>query len=162
MSKSVIEYTFNGYEKLVSEKQKDGSFKLVTKKFDPITLHFSLLHHGHSLFEQEYGKSVMSALAGNANDNAIVAEKNLTKELLSAEFIQALACASYIKVDPQTGAMHNNALTIKEFKAMPIYSQITNDFVFIGKLNEMLMDCLPKNEEKKSNNNGNKNKRKKR
>lgn len=143
MDNSVIEYTFKEYKQLVfNQKTK----KLETKQYDEVTLYFSLLHSGHALFEQMYGKSVISALASNNHENKIIAEQNLTKEMLSADFIQALASASYIKVDENTGAFHNNMVTVNEFKKLPIYNQIANDYVFIGKLMEMVMAVLPKEE----------------
>lgn len=119
------------------------------------TYTFSLLHKGMGLFEELSGKPLMEYLmklnVDDLNediDKLSYQEKtDLIGKLLNRNFINNLACASYVKIEDNK--FHNNRATAEEFKKSNAYQKIGEDFDFVVKLLGMATECLT--EQTKSN-----------
>lgn len=103
------------------------------------TYTFSLLHKGMGLFEELSGKPLMAYLMGLKGITDDVNEDTIEK-LMSKNFINNLACASYVKIEDNK--FHNNRATAEEFKKTFAFQKITEDFDFITKLLAMATDCI--------------------
>lgn len=127
----------------------------------PITFYFSLLQQGHQIFEELFGKGIMSVIADiNTGTNKIastIKNKEAKKKLMEKEmqnnvsvmnlvtnnkFITSLAAASYIKI-AEDGSINNTMLTATEFLENPVTNNMITDVDFSQKLIEMLASSLP-------------------
>ena len=112
------------------------------------TYTFTLLHKGMGLFEELSDKPLMAYLMqfregiesddlNNLNDEE---KANVIEKLLSRNFINNLACASYTKIEDNK--FHNNRATAEEFKKTYAYQKLGEDIDFILSLISMATECL--------------------
>lgn len=108
----------------------------------PYTLNFSLTMKGLELFEEEYGTPIINILL-----------KEYAYEAESIEFLRALACSTYLKID--NNQVIQNEATVQEFKDMEeIYKSCASDAVFKVQLVSMAIECIEERAKKvKENNN---------
>lgn len=105
---------------------------------------FTFLHKASRIFEELSGKPFMAYLLSlNIDLNALKSESvsaETVEKILSRDFINSLACASYVKIDGVK--WHNNRATAEEFKKTMAYQKISDDVDFILKLVEMATECI--------------------
>lgn len=134
----------------------DGDLKEVHLK--PRMLHFSLVHKGHSLFEAEFGKTVMAGLLDVIGRTT---EKNIDTEsiskLIGGDFIKSLASSSYIQLNDS--GFKNDESTQLDFRDIPGVESLFSDIDFITELINMTVESLPKNREERRSSKGQSNKR---
>ena len=129
----ILKYTFK-----VQDIDVRGDDLQASDEYD-CTMHFSLLHKGHELFEKDYGKSVLSVLMNKFKDG--VKEEDVANELLGDRFVRCLAAASYLKV--VDGKVQNDAITQQEFKESRVNNIVDSDIEFVMQLISMTIDSLP-------------------
>lgn len=112
------------------------------------TYTFTLLHKGMGLFEELSDKPLMAYLMQfregiESDDLDKLSDEEKTsviEKLLSRNFINNLACASYTKIEDNK--FHNNRATAEEFKKTYAYQKLTEDVDFILSLMTMATECL--------------------
>ena len=166
---SIIKYKFKLEQvELVNEEP------VVTNKEE--SYYFSLSHKGFGLFEEEYGKSLLSTLidkvaslnltnlkVNESDDENEEVELNedtieMLTNIMESKFIKALAAASYIKIE--NNQVHNNKVTVNEFKSTLAYSKLETDITFINKMLNLAINSLPTEKKKGKVLVGNKSKKK--
>lgn len=156
----IVKHTFKNMESLKVDDKGD----LIVEKREDVTLHFSMLHKGHEIFQSLYGIPLFSALIGSGVDveKGIIDETAFANtamgKMLDPKFILCLAAASYI--DVSNGTIVNSSLSAQEFIDMNMESVICTDMEFINKLMELIEDS-DMNSKKKQKNTGGKKPRKK-
>ena len=112
------------------EKENLGTKDGEIIELDPTVYHcqFALTLKALGMFEEEYGKPLMNVVFGGSGND--IDDQNT--ELGSPEFIRALACSTYIKID--NNQVYQNEATRDEFKNLEIYQSCANDLMFIGEL----------------------------
>lgn len=129
---------------------KEGEIVTLDPKEETYT--FSLTLEGMGMFEEEYGEPVYDVLFRNINNEDLA----IDGEISSRDFIRALACSSYLKIE--NNQVFNNDATKEEFKALPIYRSVSSDLTFVRELVAMAFACATEDRKKKSKNNGKKEK----
>lgn len=126
----IIKYAFK------TPKLKVVNNELIEEGYVSDTCTFTLLNKGVGLYEElNDGEPLMATLSKfKGNDEEI------SRFLLTSDFIPNLACASYVKIDGDK--FHNNRATAEEFKKKAFFGKITEDIEFVRKLVEMAMDCM--------------------
>lgn len=162
MSK-VIEHTFE----VETLELKNGHIETVKKEEKHL---FSLVGAGFRLFEQEYGSPLFNTIMnkmGNIDINQFKEIKTVTSDqlsmmndLLDVKFLSAVACASYLVIEDNE-IIHND-LTATQFKETKAYQQMSNDYNFIVKLLDMIVNAMPKDKSGQKQIKQNKNIQKKR
>lgn len=106
-----------------------------------ITCRFSLTIKAMELFEEEYGKPVISVLFGGKDGEAT-----------STAFIKALACACYFVIDGSN--IKQNQATKEQFKNLEIYESVSSDLAFTSELVGLAVKCIENRVKKSQKNNG--------
>lgn len=117
---------FNGIELINDE---------IVEQTEKKVMYFAFTNKSNQIFEEEYGQSVIEAMANtNAKGELAMLDSKLTK---------ALAVASYKdvfnKLDDYTSA--------QMFKESEVYKMCSNDTAFIEKLFNMVTECVLGSEE---------------
>lgn len=107
--------------------------------------YFSLTTKSLLLFEEEYGKPLLTAIT-SIMPKGKVEEENIN---IDTEIIRALACSCYLKIDH--GKIVLNELTKNEFKSSPMNELCLVDVEFINDILQLAMDCLTQKQSKASN-----------
>lgn len=123
------------------------------------TVFFSLVHKGHELFENEYGKSLMQAMTKGMGKHGKLDEVALGERMFESRFLESLAAACYLKID-DNGNIINNAATVKEFKEKRYFKKLSSDMQFIQKLMGLVQASMPEVKENREQRRGNKSKKK--
>lgn len=158
----ILKYTFTKENFEV----RDG--ELILGEPTEITAYFTMKISGMSLFETEYGKPLIKTITnvlahmdseslkeinefsqGGAgmSEESVERYLSVTEGILDSKLVQALASASYVKID--SGIPLNNIATVQEFKESEMYELCLSDFEFIGKLLTMAFQCINKQKRKK-------------
>ena len=90
---------------------------------------FSLTMKALELFEEEYGTPVI---------NVLLRENNGEAETI--EFIRALACSTYLKID--NNQIIQNEASMQEFKESEVYKSCASDAPFKVQLVNMAIECI--------------------
>lgn len=106
-----------------------------------ITCHFALTIKALELFEEEYGKPVITVLFGGKQE-----------ETASSTFIKALACATYFTLEGNS--FKQNQATKEAFKNLEIYSTLADDLAFTTELVGMAVKSIEARTKKAMKNNG--------
>lgn len=106
---------------------------------------FSLTMKGLELFEDEYETPIVNVLL---RDNSFETE--------SIDFIRAVACSTYLKIED--GKVVQNEATLKEFKEdfADIYKSCASDAAFKVQLIAMCIECIEDRSKKATKNGSNK------
>lgn len=110
------------------------------------TYTFTLLHGGIGVFEENYGKSLLSVLMSMNRDND---DERIERLIGDNTFILELASASYVKIE--NGKFENNRATSEEFKQKEVVEHLY-DVAFITKLLQMASECIVQQQKSVANN----------
>lgn len=103
--------------------------------------YFTLTLKSMELFEQEYHKPLIS----------ILLQDNNSDEVNSYEFIKALACSTYLKIEDYK--ILQNEFTQEEFKSFDVYKLCAGDMGFTAQVVGMAIQCIEDRAARASKNN---------
>lgn len=106
-----------------------------------ITCRFSLTIKAMELFEEEFGKPIITVLFGGDPSG-----------IDSSDFIKALACSCYFVLENNT--IKQNQATKEAFKNLEIYNTLSSDVAFTADLTGMVYKCIENRTQKSLKNNG--------
>ncbi len=117
------------------------------QEVDPVRYEatFSLTTASLLMFEEEYGKPLITAMTALIPSSALKEDDvDFTKDeilgFLNPDFIRALACSSYLKIE--NGKIFNNEASKKEFKDSPMNELCLTDFDFVQNIMSLATQCL--------------------